>query len=149
MDNYERRLGYAQQRYHAGADPLSAMILAGQQVSNAITAGTEDGLLTPAQRRRIRHKRGSAHRPVQTARKRQGDAVITDEAALFGDGDRIVPVIDGTRIADLVKPVSAPWAEPDADVKGDIQAAVSGGSSWDYRMPVPGLRQDEHGIVKT
>jgi hypothetical protein len=127
MDNYGRRLAYAQQRYGDTADTL-------EMLNASIRDGAEDRMLTPAQRRRVRHKRGSAHRPViryktsqpvQTARGKNPQVVFTDEARGFITPEDLVPdglrkmavVVDGTRISDLV--------------------------------PVLGLRQDEHGIVKT
>jgi hypothetical protein len=111
MDNYERRLAYAQQRF--SWDAAEAAVI----VNDRISIGDEDMLLTPAQRRRVRHKRGSLHRPV--IRTKTG-RVLTDGdiQALSDEAERgYAVVVDGTRISDLV--------------------------------PVLGLRQDEHGIVKT
>jgi hypothetical protein len=55
MDNHRRRVNYAVQRYGWLPNEASAV------VSDAY-AGDADLLLTPAQRRRVRHKRGTSVR---------------------------------------------------------------------------------------
>jgi hypothetical protein len=122
MDNLQRRLMYARQRF--GPQVSRDQVLAW------ITDGTEDAMLAPGQRRRIRHKRGSEHRPPQRERRRSMTALAGDMRAAMR---RPRVVIDGTRISDLVPPASAPWAAPGADVAGDMRAAMGQSSAWDRR----------------
>jgi hypothetical protein len=75
MDNRQRRIAYARERY--GLSRAEARM----RVDAAISDGTEDRLLTPAQRRRVRHKQGSGHAPP--VRGPHPQAVITGEAAPF------------------------------------------------------------------
>ena len=70
MDSHARRVNYAVRRY--GWLPFEASAV----VSDAY-AGNADLLLTPAQRRRVRHKRGS--QPEFSPRGAHPQLVITDE----------------------------------------------------------------------
>jgi len=66
MDTHERRVGYVLARYPMTFEQADAALWA------AYRDGTADELLTPAQRRRIRHKRAGtgAHRRSQRGKAR-------------------------------------------------------------------------------
>jgi len=66
MDSISRRLAYAKQRW--GDTPQTTA-----RVMNTISEGTEDALLTPAQRKRVKHHRAGqgAHRRAQRKRLRR------------------------------------------------------------------------------
>jgi hypothetical protein len=107
-------MAYAAARY--GNTPATT-----RRVMDAIKNGTEDGLLTPGQRSRDRHKsHGSPgqHRQTQRARKREHAArllAIRTELpvgkGVYTPAPKQVPIEDG-----------APWSKFDADVRGDIAA---------------------------
>jgi hypothetical protein len=82
MDNHRRRCEYAAERY--GLRLTDAHNL----VSAAYQTGTADDLLTPAQRRRVRHKRGiyeggsyAARRTRVSARQARRDALWSPDYA--------------------------------------------------------------------
>lgn len=72
MDNHARRVAYLVQNLGISREA------ADRQAMTGYALGTQDAHLTPAQRRRIRHKQGSAHAPARRGPSPQ--VVITDEA---------------------------------------------------------------------
>lgn len=86
MDTLSRRLAYARQRY--GDTPETA-----QRVMDAIRAGTEDALLLPGQRSRVRHKRGGqgAHRQAQRTRQQEQAARMAEARSVLYEGSTDAP----------------------------------------------------------
>jgi hypothetical protein len=92
MDNYARRLGYVRGRY--GLSMLETV----ERVQAAFRDGTADALLTPAQRGRVRRKRGGPHVNEHPPARKGPPVLFIDEAR------KMRPVvIDGTRVSDLVR----------------------------------------------
>lgn len=88
MDNHQRRVGYVAQRYGI------TITEAHNKLSDAYGEGTENDLLTPAQRRRTRHNKGGYKKP--DFRRLLADNLIMDEAQLLtakgapGAGDTVI-----------------------------------------------------------
>jgi hypothetical protein len=77
MDSHRRRVNYAVQRYGWLPNEASAVVSDAYQ-------GDADLLLTPAQRRRIRHKRAGQPEPAPLGGRGTSPAqVIEDELAKF------------------------------------------------------------------
>ena len=127
MDNHARRVRYVQARYGMSADAASAAL------ALSYHTGVTDEKLTGPQRRRILHKRAGAgaHRRSQRqaaqvreirralhwgrpAPQASGELLALVQAGLakIGLGSRTAP-----------PPDSQPWAEPGADIKGDLAEA--------------------------
>ena len=89
MDAHERRVRYLM-RNGGGLSRENAGLL----LSVAYRTGSADDLLTPAQRRRLKHKRQPEGRRPQVRRPgREPQLVIEDETAqLVPAGERVIPV---------------------------------------------------------
>jgi hypothetical protein len=73
MDNHDRRVAYLMQNLGISRPA------ADRQAMTGYALGTQDRHLTPAQRRRIRHKRGALHEPAPRGPQPRQEA--PDEAA--------------------------------------------------------------------
>jgi hypothetical protein len=85
MDTLSRRLRYARQRYGTG--------FTSEQLMFMIRDGTENTLLTPGQRRRVRHKRGGAgaHRQAQRTRRTEAAARREEARSVLYEGAKDAP----------------------------------------------------------